>query len=185
MVLTTVSSFCLRVTGGECCDLSDSRLIKSHGHFLSKFIRCIFNFSFLVDVTIILTGDQSKLVSLVPAPFVDLRFRKTNFIWDSSAGFLWPFGICPVLGHQIIHLLWIFSVSSSFFFWAFSRFIFFLDRRDNFIIFLVDQFQLPLLNKSVLRYDRHFDGDIRWHLFDDLDGFCVVVFLNLVSSRNF
>jgi len=51
------------------------------------------------------------LVLLVPAPLVHLRLSQTCCFRNAATSLLGPVGILRILLHQILHLVWIFSIS--------------------------------------------------------------------------
>jgi len=51
------------------------------------------------------------LVLLVPAPFIDLRLSEPCSLRDSATCLLGPVGILGILLHQVLHLVWVLSVS--------------------------------------------------------------------------
>ena len=51
------------------------------------------------------------LVLLVPAPLIDLRLSKPCCLGDSATCLLGPVGILSILLHQVLHLVWVLSIS--------------------------------------------------------------------------
>ena len=51
------------------------------------------------------------LVLLVPAPFIDLRLSEPCGLRDSATCLLGPVRILGILLHQVLHLVWVLSVS--------------------------------------------------------------------------